>query len=65
MNTYEKWEKVREYISDEDLLNHILQWLPNDTINELLDDAITDNDLEFFFPETFGDDDDCDNDYDE
>ena len=60
MTTYEKFEKVREHISDDDLLNHILNWLPDDTTNEILNDAITDNDLEYFFPEEFGEDDDKD-----
>lgn len=60
MTTYEKFEKVREHISDDDLLNHILNWLPDDTMNEILDDAIKDNDLEYFFPEDFGEDDDED-----
>ena len=60
MTTYEKFEKVREHISDDDLLNHILNWLPDDTMNEILNDAITDNDLEYFFPEEFGEDDDED-----
>ena len=60
MTTYEKFEKVREHISDDDLLNHILNWLPDDTMNEILNDAITDNDLDYFFPEEFGEDDDED-----
>ena len=60
MTTYEKFEKVREHISDDDLLNHILNWLPDDTMNEILNDVITDNDLEYFFPEEFGEDDEED-----
>ena len=60
MTTYEKFEKVREHISDDDLLNHILNWLPDDMMNEILNDAITDNDLEYFFPEEFVEDDDED-----
>ena len=60
MTTYEKFEKVREHISDDDLLNHILNWLPDDTMNEILNDAIKDNDLEYFFPEEFGEDDEED-----
>ena len=60
MTTYEKFEKVREHISDDDLLNHILNWLPDDTMSECLDDAIKENDLEYFFPEEFGEDDDED-----
>ena len=60
MTTYEKFERVREHISDEDLLNHFLQWLPTDTMDECLDDAIKDNDLDYFFPEEFGEDDEED-----
>jgi hypothetical protein len=60
MTTYEKFEKVREHISDDDLLNHILNWLPDDTMNEILNDAINDNDLDYFFPEEFGEDDEED-----
>mgnify|MGYP006988954957 CR=1 FL=1 len=53
MTAYEKFQKVREHIGDESLFEHIVNWLPDDELEEMMDDAISDNDLDYFFPEEF------------
>lgn len=53
METYEKFEKVKEHIGAETLLEHIYQWLPTSTMDEILEDAVKDYDLDYFFEEEF------------
>lgn len=53
METYEKFEKVKEHIGAETLLEHIYQWLQTSTMDEILEDAVSDYDLDYFFEEEF------------
>ena len=51
MEAWEKMERLREGVGDEDILNELLHWLDTDTLNEFADDYIHMYDLEDEFPE--------------
>ena len=47
MESYKKIEKVLEIgVSKETLWNEIVQWLPEDALNDFIDDFINANDIE-------------------
>lgn len=54
METWEKWNAVREKLGDEEFLLHIQNFFSNDRLEEMLDDAIDQYDLQYHYPEIFG-----------
>lgn len=47
-NTYDRLEKLQNYVSKEQLFDELVQWLDDDEVNEFIDQVITDNDLDYF-----------------
>ena len=54
MTTWEKWDAVREKLGDKEFLLHIQNFFSNDRLEEMLDDAIDQYDLQYHYSEIFG-----------
>lgn len=47
-NTFERLERLENYLSKEQLFDGMILWLDDDTLNEFIDQVIIDNDLDHF-----------------